>query len=143
MSKYVDENMPGTVVWLDKDGKPERATEEEKTALAESKAKDDSALHVETESDDSSASPYDALLDDAVKPSTVVETSTVPDALDEIPVVPAFVTQIREQKREELPRPDGQVHVLKNTELAGLKDSEGPAAFVKYYAPWCVVVFVC
>lgn len=161
LSAYVDENMPGKVVWLDKDGNPEvkggpvKAAEikaEEKKAVVPLKvvageAAARGALHVAAGEDESTASPFDALLDDAA-PTTQASASSSTNAelstSAEKPAVPAFVTQIRKMNYEEkekrnesnAPRPDGVVHVLKAAEVAGLKDADSRPSFVKFYAPW-------
>ncbi|ORY74538.1 thioredoxin-like protein [Leucosporidium creatinivorum] len=165
LSAYVDENMPGKVVWLGDDGESEvkggpvkveeKQVEEKKKAArpvvplkgaAVGGAAAGGALHVAAGEDDSTTSPFDAILDDA---STTARTSSSssadaePSTSAEKPAVPAFVTQIRkmnfEEKRNEsnAPRPDGVVHVLKAEEVAGLKDADSRPSFVKFYAPWC------
>lgn len=164
LSAYVDENMPGKVVWLDEDGKPEvkggpvkveeKKVEEKKAARpvvplkeAAEAAEAGGVLHVAVGEDESTASPFDALLDDA-SPTTHASTSSSTDAnlstSAEKPPVPAFVTQIRKMNYEEkekrnesnAPRPDGVVHVLKAEEVPGLKDADSRPSFVKFYAPW-------
>jgi protein disulfide-isomerase len=164
LSAYVDENMPGKVVWLDEDGKPEvkgGAVKSEENKADDKKAARPvvplkgaaeaavagGALHVAAGEDDSTAAPFDVILDDA-SPATHASTSSATDAerstSAEQPPVPAFVTQIRKMNFEEkekrnesnAPRPDGVVHVLKAEEVAGLKDAESRPSFVKFYAPW-------
>ncbi|KAK4052567.1 hypothetical protein OIO90_004336 [Microbotryomycetes sp. JL221] len=97
------------------------------------------AIVNETSSDDDDES------DDAksVKQDSKVDERPVLER-EKQPAGPGFVQQIRkeatgknEAKRTELPKPDGQVHLLKPSELALLKEQDGQAAFVKFYAPWC------
>lgn len=76
LSKYVDDNMPGTVVWLDKNGKPERqkgvaaeeASEERSVAAASATTTTTttttapgSVLHMEKNEDEATPSLEDSL----------------------------------------------------------------------------------
>lgn len=193
LSKYVDANMPGKVVWLDKDGKPEQHGENVKPAVKDDDARgavkadvrkpdsaiadqgdeldleldddgeDDSGEHVEPEPTlqadqdddyedvlnqvekgqaDSTESEHRlaAVVDETGTKDSAVKTTKDLPVNDPQPAAPGFVQQVRknaESKKSELPRPDGQVHVLKAEGVAALKEDDAKPAFVKYYAPWC------
>ena len=157
LSAYVDENMPGKVVWLDKDGKPEvkaasttteqaqaegsKVVEPLKTAVAAAAG----GLHVAAGEDDLPTAPLKDLLDDSTVPlstpaaSTTIET---PSETAESSPAAAFVTQMRKQSMEEkrnvsgTSKSTGEVQVLRAEELAGLKANDARPAFVKFFAPW-------
>ncbi|SCV70598.1 BQ2448_3360 [Microbotryum intermedium] len=53
---------------------------------------------------------------------------------------PSFVAQPHQQideKRNNHPLPDGQVHILEPTQIDAVKSDDAPPFFVKFYAPWC------
>ncbi|KDE02462.1 hypothetical protein, variant [Microbotryum lychnidis-dioicae p1A1 Lamole] len=53
---------------------------------------------------------------------------------------PLFVAQPHQQideKRNNHPLPDGQVHILEPTQINALNADDAPPSFVKFYAPWC------
>ncbi|SCZ97875.1 BZ3501_MvSof-1269-A2-R1_Chr7-2g09346 [Microbotryum saponariae] len=53
---------------------------------------------------------------------------------------PSFVAQPHQpidEKRNNHPLPDGQVHILEPTQIDALNADDAPPSFVKFYAPWC------
>lgn len=157
LSDYVDENMPGKVVWLDNDGNAESKGGPAATKFEESEGKAAEAisvvaLHVASGEDESPAAPFKSLLDDASTPSpapTAPATSTtiaISKTTEQQPAA-AFITQMRKQTTEEKrnvsgsSNPSGEVQILQPDDVSNLKHSEAKAAFVKYYAPWYAALF--
>lgn len=157
LSAYVDENMPGTVVWLDKEGKPERQSVEsaatvaanltDTTASDSEKTATDAGLHMADDTTATSSSVSSHGSAESSQASTADHAQSGIDSDSETSKeasAPAFMAQIRntnlEEKRAEpasVSTPDGQVHALVGDEVRALSREDGPPAFVKFYAPWC------
>lgn len=160
LTAYVDENMPGKVVWIDDD---ESTTVSSATSEAEVKAtkevgkpkgKDRMVLKVvgDTAKEPTAlellmGAPSAVVVPPPV-PSHTSTTLTPPSVSESTPAAPtpprpAFIAQqlyVEEQKRETpSDAPDGTVHVLEADEVAAVKAKGAGPAFVKFFAPWCAL----
>lgn len=145
--------MPGTVVWLDENGKREDPKKEVvkveelggiagEVAKAEAKAIVLDLVEEETKQASSTAPGVAASSQTPpAATSTGVAIKLEPSRMAGPP--PAFVKQIvdrvEEEKRDEIagPRPDGKVHVLVGTDE--IQAAKAGPAFIKFYAPWFVL----
>lgn len=159
LTAYVDGNMPGKVVWVDDDDdapvaiapsttsapatsvapptKPKGKNRMELKVVGEG-AKEPTALELLMGTVASADAPSVVPSHTSISLTPLSEPEPTPAAPR-----PAFRAQlfVEEQKREApSDAPDGTVHVLEADEVAAVKAKGAGPAFVKYFAPWCVVV---